>query len=64
MIGRASPTTCRFVAISPSGRQACKDAFNVVAPIVAEVVKAIGSDKVRGALPVLRELRIRMSEEN
>ena len=54
----------KFVAISPSGRQACKDAFNVVAPIVAEVVKAIGSDKVRGALPVLRELRIRMSEEN
>ncbi|KMW58866.1 Transcriptional regulator, MarR family [Candidatus Rhodobacter oscarellae] len=50
----------KFVAISPSGRQACETAFQVIAPIVAEVVAAIGSDKVRAALPVLREVRTRL----
>ena len=54
----------KFVSISPSGRQACENAFQVVAPIVAEVVQAIGADKVRAALPVLREVRARLGEDS
>ncbi|MCP3970169.1 MAG: MarR family transcriptional regulator [Rhodobacteraceae bacterium] len=53
----------KMVAISPAGRQACERAFQAVAPIVAEVVQAIGPDKVRAALPVLREVRARLDEE-
>jgi len=52
----------KYVAISPAGRQACDAALQVVAPIVAEVVEAIGLDKVRAALPVLREVRLRLGD--
>ncbi len=52
----------KFVSISPAGRQACTAAFEVIAPIVAEVVDAVGAEKVRAALPVLRELRVRLDE--
>ncbi len=52
----------KYVGISPAGRRACETALQVVAPIVAEVVEAIGLDKVRAALPVLRELRLRLGE--
>lgn len=54
----------KFVSISPAGRRACESAFQVVAPIVAEVVEAIGAEKVRAALPVLREVRARLGEED
>ncbi|MDJ0826331.1 MAG: MarR family transcriptional regulator [Rhodobacter sp.] len=50
----------KFVSISPSGRRACKAAFEVIAPIVGEVVAATGADKVRSALPVLRAIRERL----
>jgi DNA-binding MarR family transcriptional regulator len=53
----------KLVAISPSGRQACEEAFEVIAPILAEVVEKVGIEKVRAALPVLREVRARLSEE-
>lgn len=53
----------KFVSISPSGRAACEAAFQVVAPIVADVVEAIGADKVRSALPVLRAVRSRLDED-
>jgi DNA-binding MarR family transcriptional regulator len=51
------------VAISPSGRAARDAAIAAIAPIIAEVVKSIGAEKVRAALPVLRELRSRLGEE-
>lgn len=54
----------KFVTISPSGRAACEAAFQVVAPIVADVVEAIGADKVRSALPVLRAVRSRLDEDD
>ncbi len=53
----------KFVAISPAGRQARNAAIAAVAPIIAEVVEAIGADKVRAALPVLREMRERLDQE-
>ena len=53
----------KFVAISPSGRAARDAAVAAVAPIIADVVTALGTEKVRSVLPVLRELRLRMESE-
>lgn len=47
----------KFVSISPSGRSAREAAIAAVSPIIAEVVEEIGPERVRQALPVLRELR-------
>lgn len=53
----------KFVSISPSGRAACETAIQVVAPIVADVVAAIGADRVRSVLPVLRAIRTRLDDD-
>jgi DNA-binding MarR family transcriptional regulator len=50
----------KFVAISPSGRAARDAAVEAIAPLIGEVVKALGADRVRSVLPVLRELRTRL----
>ncbi|WP_435257130.1 MarR family winged helix-turn-helix transcriptional regulator [Thioclava sp. FR2] len=50
----------KFVAISPSGRAARDAAVQAVAPLIAEVVQALGAEKVRALLPVLREMRTRL----
>jgi DNA-binding MarR family transcriptional regulator len=52
----------KFVAISPAGRAARDAAVQSVAPLIADIVKAIGTDRVRAVLPVLRELRIRLED--
>lgn len=53
----------KFVAISPSGRAARDAAVASIAPIIGDAVTALGADKVRAVLPVLRDLRIRMEDE-
>ena len=53
----------KFVAISPAGMQARDVAIAAITPVIGEVVDAIGVDKARAALPVLRELRLRMANE-
>lgn len=53
----------KFVAISPAGRRACDEAFQVIAQTVSEMVEDIGPDRVRAALPVLRQVRERLGEE-
>lgn len=50
----------KFVTISPAGRRARDAAIAAVSPIIAQVVEEIGPDRVRAALPVLRELRERL----
>ena len=50
----------KFVGLSPSGRSARDAAVHSVAPLIAEVVRALGADRVRAVIPVLRELRIRL----
>ena len=50
----------KFVAISPSGRAARDMAVHAVAPLIADVVRALGADRVRAVIPVLREMRIRL----
>ncbi len=52
----------KHVTISPSGRVAREVALNAITPIIARVVEKIGPEKVRGALPVLRELRDQLDE--
>ena len=42
----------KFVAISPSGRAARDAAVQSVAPLLSEVVAALGADRVRAVLPV------------
>jgi DNA-binding MarR family transcriptional regulator len=50
----------KFVAISPSGRAARDMAVLAVAPLIADVVRALGAERVRAVIPVLREMRIRL----
>lgn len=54
----------KFVAISPAGLKAREAALAAITPFISEVVEAIGTDKVRAALPVLRELRLRLNDES
>ena len=48
------------VVISPAGRRARDTALQAISPLLVDFVKAIGPDKVRPTLPVLRELRVRL----
>jgi len=52
----------KMVAISPSGRAARDAAIAAIAPVLTSVTDALGSSRVRAALPVLRELRQRLGE--
>ncbi|MGD9916390.1 MAG: MarR family winged helix-turn-helix transcriptional regulator [Paenirhodobacter sp.] len=47
----------KFVSISPAGRQARDAALAGFMPVIADIVRTIGPEKVRTALPILRELR-------
>ena len=53
----------KYVAISPAGLKARDAAFSAIEPILEETVNAVGREKVRGTLPVLRELRRRLTDE-
>ena len=53
----------KMVTISPAGRQARDAAVSAITPLISEVVEALGEGKVRAALPVLRELRIKLEKD-
>ena len=53
----------KFVSISPAGRRARDAALAAISPVLAEAVETLGAERVRLALPVLRELRTRMEGE-
>lgn len=53
----------KFVSISPAGRAARDAALSSIAPLIGDVVKSIGPDRVRAALPILRELRTRLGRD-
>lgn len=50
----------KVVTISPAGRQARETALSYIAPMITKVVDDLGAEKVRAALPILRELRNQM----
>lgn len=52
----------KMVAISPSGQAARDAALAAIAPVIADVVRKVGEDKVRAVLPVLREMRLKLSQ--
>ena len=52
----------KLVAISPAGRQAHEAALSTIAPLIAQVVRESGVDRVRAALPVVRELRQKLAD--
>jgi DNA-binding MarR family transcriptional regulator len=53
----------KMVAISPAGRQARDAALAAITPMISELVGELGEDKVRAALPILRELRVKLEED-
>lgn len=53
----------KFVSISPAGRAARDAALQSIAPLLAEVVRALGPERVRAVLPVLREMRLRLERD-
>jgi DNA-binding MarR family transcriptional regulator len=52
------------IAISNAGRQARDAAVSSIAPMLEAVVKDLGDAKVRAALPILRELRVRLESDD
>ncbi|WP_299728293.1 MarR family transcriptional regulator [uncultured Tateyamaria sp.] len=53
----------KMVAISPAGRRAREQALSAIAPMITEVIDSLGEDRVKETLPILRQLRIRMSDK-
>ncbi|MBF9058701.1 MarR family transcriptional regulator [Rhodobacterales bacterium HKCCSP123] len=53
----------KMVAISPAGRRAREAALSAIAPILSDTVREIGADRVRQALPVIREMRVRLESD-
>jgi DNA-binding MarR family transcriptional regulator len=53
----------KLVAISPAGERARDEAVRAVAPIFEDLVQALGADRIRGALPLLRELRGKLESD-
>lgn len=51
----------KMVAISPAGRQARDSALAVITPMINQVVEDLGKDQARAALPILREIRLKLS---
>ncbi|GIT92748.1 MarR family transcriptional regulator [Jannaschia pagri] len=49
------------VAISGSGARSRDDALSAIRPILRDAVGDLGSDRIRAAIPVLRELRLRFA---
>ncbi|MDK3017897.1 MarR family winged helix-turn-helix transcriptional regulator [Pseudodonghicola flavimaris] len=52
------------VAISPAGKQARDQAISAITPMISQVVGELGAGKVRAALPVLRDLRARLENDD
>lgn len=53
----------KMVAISPAGRLARDTALASIAPMISGVLSELGEDKVRAALPILRDLRGKLEED-
>ena len=54
----------KMVAISPAGIAARDTALHAIAPLIAGIVDDVGTDKVRATLPVLRQMRRKLTDAN
>lgn len=52
----------KFVSISPAGKAARDAAVAAITPLIGDVVKTVGTERVRTILPVLREIRQRLED--
>ena len=50
----------KMVAISPAGRQARDAALSAIEPIIRTLVDEKGADDIRAAIPVFREMRLKL----
>lgn len=50
----------KFVSISPAGRAARDTALAAILPLITDIVRDIGAERVRTTLPVMRALRSRL----
>lgn len=51
----------KMVGISPAGRQARDAAVAAITPMITEAVQSLGEEQTRAALPILREIRMKLS---
>ncbi|MCL3881604.1 MarR family transcriptional regulator [Marivita sp. GX14005] len=51
------------VSISPAGARARDAAIAAITPLITEMMGELGEDKVRAAIPVLRELRVKLEPD-
>ena len=54
----------KLVALSPAGKRARETALDAVAPVVSSFVGELGTEKLRGVLPILRDLRLRLEADS
>jgi DNA-binding MarR family transcriptional regulator len=54
----------KMVSISPAGTRARDAAISAIMPLITEVVAELGETNVRATLPVLREMRAKLSDES
>lgn len=52
----------KFVSISPAGKAARDAAVAAITPLIGDVVKTVGAERVRAILPILREIRQRLED--
>lgn len=50
----------KMIAISPAGRKAYELALSQIAPMFSAIVAELGEDRVRSAIPLLRDLRLEL----
>lgn len=50
----------KMVGISPAGRQAHDQALASIAPVIRRIVEDLGEEQARAALPMLREIRLKL----
>ena len=53
----------KLVGISPAGIKARDAALEDITPLIEDVLADLGPDKVRGILPTLRELRLKLEDD-
>ena len=51
----------KMVAISPAGRNARDTAVAAITPMINQVVEDLGEEQARAALPILREIRLKLA---
>ncbi|MDW4498033.1 MarR family winged helix-turn-helix transcriptional regulator [Sulfitobacter sp. D35] len=54
----------KLVSISPAGRRARDEALGSITPMINQAVEEMGEDRVRAALPILREMRRQMGPQD